>query len=670
MQKIISNKYKNILLIIIGLIASGIIIKLWFSPLNYDVMMGDDLHFARKYIEYSSYSDGYFINIIKSSASSDRFRPFTYAILGVAFKTCGKDYSCFFDINLAIFLLNVLLISINTSVLCRNKFIGIFFAPILFIFSRFSYYSILQVMGIMENVAMMLLLLSIFSAIFFIRTIKNYWMFIIIGLFALIISTHERYLICLLPILSILISNKEKIKPRFLIVYVTLLSIILISYFYFRLFYLNADFLTGTGGTSLTETFNISQIFIFIFTGLLNMIGFNAGPTGLSGKNFLETGVIGSLLGISVSFSLLLLLAFIFIQKRQKQTHLEWNLLIFFLLLFMGLIFSSSITIRQEYRWLYAPFVVLILGIVYFLSVICSEKIKIILSIIILIAYLSVDLYYRNYVNNIFFMVGLQTSSFAKSVIIEDQELNKKPNQDLFLVTNKPYIKNWYFAYDYFFKFYSENNSLNILYFDYVDDISQENLIDHNPLIYQINERVITQIPQDYVDHYLYNKNLDNQTIRYDFVSNFSRAKINSFEKIDSPTGEIAFLWDWLDEYKIINKSITLVSPYSIEFSDISCNKNAVIKLSSGIPFSAGDGAELIINIKNDHNMQKSLEILLPPAKNDQIISWNNSDMIIDEFCGSSFDVLFMAKSSSEDTSYDWVVINSAKIIEVKNDNN
>jgi len=670
LQAKFSRSYITIILVLIVVLVSWIVIRFWFSPLNFNVIMGDDLHFAKKFFAYSSSPDGYFLSIMKSSASADRFRPITYSILGTAFTICKKDYSCFFDNNQSVFFINFFLVLINSFLITNKKLELMFFPPFIFLFSRFSYYSVLQIMGLMENFAMMFLLLISIFTILFINNKKGFYIDIVILFFAIIISTHERFMVLLIPILFLLISNRKDMSNKSFLLRIFFLFIIISFYFYFRLIHFKANFLTGTGGTYVTETFDILQMLGFIINGLLNMVGFNAGPDYLSGKFFLDAGILGIILGISVSFSLILLFFIYFSRNYISKDLINWNYLIFSFLVFGGLIFSSSITIRQEYRWLYTPFIIFILLIFHLLSQIIAKRTKVILAIFIFLSFLSVDLFYRNYVENIFFIKGLETSILAKDIIIDGQELAKKPDQDIYLVTDKLHIKNWYFANDYFFKFYSGNNSINIKYFNFIDEITSDDMNNLNPLIFQIDEKEVTQIPHDYIDLYLLDKNLENQTTSYDFVNNFSTAKLSSNEQVDSPTGKIAFLWDWLDENKIIKKSITLVSPYSVEFSDISCNQNAVIKLSSGIPFSAGDGAELLINVKNDQNMQKSLEILLPPAENDQIISWNNSDMIIDEFCGRPFDVFFEAKSNSGDTSYDWVVINSAKIIEIDNDNN
>ena len=78
-----------------------------------------------------------------------------------------------------------------------------------------------------------------------------------------------------------------------------------------------------------------------------------------------------------------------------------------FITLLATLLIAASVTIHQEFRWLYAPFVVCVIYLSYLASRLrLPERAKYVGLVVVALCILGLDLYYLRFAGNVFFVSG------------------------------------------------------------------------------------------------------------------------------------------------------------------------------------------------------------------------------------------------------------------------
>ena len=393
-------------------------------------------------IAYYSNNTIYFFQKVFSPFIANRFRPVFSIIQYFEYELFGKNYQLWFHFNV---LFNILIvISLYNLVLKITKNRGIPFAIcLIYITSRFSYYNITQLNGILEAACLLILILIInYSIDFWKKKSVKYLIFTVL-LYSLLIFTHERYVVLIgflvaIIFLSDFIPLKQKILYSGISASPLLLNIIL------KVLVFKIPFFVGTG-SAWELGFNFNTAVIHYFLSILNIVGINIGPGYLYGLTFNspEMAVQYKIVSLSVTVIPLLILGiFIFthiiFNKDQNSKIDEIKKLFLAVFLVCLIILSFSVTIRVEQRWIYAPFIVYITYIGYCAFKIITpnslmvkenddkcqvsnsldskcrstnkvKKIIVLISIVLLVcSSITMDLEYRKNINSIFFMGGLQ----------------------------------------------------------------------------------------------------------------------------------------------------------------------------------------------------------------------------------------------------------------------
>ena len=86
----------------------------------------------------------------------------------------------------------------------------------------------------------------------------------------------------------------------------------------------------------------------------------------------------------------------------------------------------------------------------------------------------------------------------------------------------------------------------------------------------------------------------------------------------------------------------------------------------AGIPYSNSDGASLDIMVES-HGMNQSVaEIQLQPAKEGNVIIWNDYNIPLADCSGEKIDITFGVDSPSGNPIADWIAISDLKLVEPK----
>ncbi|WP_425806387.1 hypothetical protein ACHOLT_05725 [Desulfitobacterium sp. Sab5] len=627
---------------------------LWFYKLGFKTIMGDDLSM------WSYFNNSSSIKSLIFNYSGGKYRPIFILFSFFLFKLFSYHYTLYFYFNI---LFNFLIIFAFFHIIKKvsnNSFIA-FLISILFITSRFSYYNILQTTGFLMSLSLFIFLLIIYFSIDYLKSGKTKNAIFILILNFLIVFTYEIYIV-LVPFLFFIFFNKnfylKKIKQ---IIISSLVFLPFIINFSLKIFAFHSNALIGTAGQAIT--FNIARIITFFFDGVLNLFWINAGPEYLNGITFSSvTKNINLYIAINI---LILITIFIFYLKSLKtEKFSQAKLFLLFILLLFSLLLAASITIRQELRWLFAPFLIFLIYFSYIFSNIKtvgyrSTFIKYLLLLCFCMLTIKVDVYYKSYLPNVYFVSAQKISDSLYEQTIQKYGENIA-NFNVILIKNNNL--NWPML-----------NSDSTFFLPYLQDKKfKVNLVDNTKNLVEVgsnnNEKIIalelnnsTNQVQDISGQiqYLKSKARDEKSYKFNFISNFSNGNIEPKNKIvDTPNGSGVFLMDW-NIGSIKKQSMTILSGFETTYKDIQIGEDNKLKVSFGMPYTNGDGAKVIIYAVNNNEKNKIFDSDIKPGSNE----WENIDISLKDYVGQKIDIIFSTVSPSGDETADWIALADVAIV-------
>ena len=375
----------------VSLFALFVVNLLWFSTFSFRTIMGDDLY------AWSAFSGHPTLGELFFSAPGSKYRPVTNLVLYLLFKAFSSDYRSWVTFSILLnFVIAAALFMLIRRLTHGDNIIALL-GCLLYVTSRFSYYNILQLLGVMEALALLLLVLIMYMTVRFYRGSERWPGFALAGLFLLITLTHERYLallpfLLLVPLLHASLSRRSKLGLMALLCAPFLLNVVL------KQFLLHSTVLMGGGGQKIAlDPFQVAS---FVANGLANMTWINVGPDYLSGISFGRVEERWQALVLVLCVALLALLVWMLVRlMRTRDPGVRGRELRGFVLwavLFLSLLLVASITLRQEYRWLYAPFVVLLVYFCYqYARLPMRAALKYGLLVIVCVLAVGIDGYYK-----------------------------------------------------------------------------------------------------------------------------------------------------------------------------------------------------------------------------------------------------------------------------------
>lgn len=295
--------------------------------------------------------------------SASKFRPVSNALLYVLVKTFNTNYVAYCTFNVALLAITAFLVWYLVRKISGSGVLGLS-AAIVAMFARFAWYDVSQIQGTMEAELLILLLLMCI----FVERVFRLWrpfdmimatIFAGLGMFA-----HERLIVLSLVIAWIaLIGPWPNVRTRLILIVVALVPAVLnvgIKVI------IGVNFLTGTGGTTISpSSYSISH---FAGNIVLNSVGVPWGPLYLSATNF--TVMTPAMKGISllvaasvIALAALWISSVVTRRRRGIVVRLQLTRMSTWVVAYSVLVLSSSITIRVEMRWVFEPFIVLLIAI-------------------------------------------------------------------------------------------------------------------------------------------------------------------------------------------------------------------------------------------------------------------------------------------------------------------
>lgn len=312
---------------------------------------------------WSCYGEQSFLQYI-FPVGSTRFRFLYYLAAWLEMMLVGDHVSWFVPINI---LLNVAVawtVYFMGHSLSRSKAVG-FGAGLMYLASRFAYYQIGQVLGMMETLALWLSLLILWCLYRCLNEKGGEKRICTASvLYFCLCFVHERYM-ALFPLLLLVLLAKKCRRP--LPWCFALLSFALVQGI--RAAAIGSLLPAGSGHTNVADTFTLSSALGFALDQLAYLFGAGAGPIHLSGLPWQETPLWVKLLVVLADLTLAAVTAAFLARTvlEKEKEHKVRRLQTFFLfVLFIGAcIASSSVTIRVEMRWIYASLAAALLLLSY-----------------------------------------------------------------------------------------------------------------------------------------------------------------------------------------------------------------------------------------------------------------------------------------------------------------
>lgn len=291
-----------------------------------------------------------------------KFRPVYWAVVWIYQGIIKNNTDFIVPINILIGAGISIAIYFFAKKIAYSKTIA-FLSATMFSVSRFSYYDIGQYLGLMEAMAIIFAFALCVCLYKYINGKANRYFYYACLFYFLDCFTHERFVV-LFPMLifAVIVKNKNRIINA-----LAAISIFILSN-YIRFMALKSFIPEGTGNSKVTETFKLSSFFASVKTEVLYLFGINTGPTHLNGIDFNDINIAVKILIIIgiIAFAIFICKSIysIFIKSGRIEFDRIKNILLF-LGFIIGSVVSSAVTIRVEMRWLYAPFLFLLLLVSY-----------------------------------------------------------------------------------------------------------------------------------------------------------------------------------------------------------------------------------------------------------------------------------------------------------------
>jgi len=363
---------------------------------------------------WSCYGEQSFTEFVFPIGTSARFRPVYWLATWLQMAIIGNHVHLFAAFNIVCNLLLAWSVYYIVTRMTDSIFLS-FAVSAAFLASRFAYYQIGQALGLMETLAQFFALWMLYELWRFMRAELCFLpeeekekagqesarplyrlpqlqlssspegsYLLALLFYLLLVFTHERYIVLvplfyLVLIVRLLRRNRAYRKAdvrsfRRLWIWPAALLVFVIAV---RRLATGRTVPAGTGGTLVTETFQLRQCLRFVLSQLLYLAGVNDGPEHLCGLPWEATPAnIKSLVKVSVLCLVLIITGFLALLLKECRSRRQGGgaaerlyMHLADCLLFGGFIGAciacSSVTIRVEMRWIYVSYTAMLIFAAY-----------------------------------------------------------------------------------------------------------------------------------------------------------------------------------------------------------------------------------------------------------------------------------------------------------------
>ncbi|MGM9970248.1 MAG: hypothetical protein ACI35S_07620 [Anaeroplasma sp.] len=350
-----TEKVLKIVLVWLLLLFLAFLLNREFTILSFS---GDDLS------EYHRVMEMNFFDFVFST-SSNRFRPVSSLFVYLQLFICKNNMVLIQWWNIFSFSLLGLLFFTVSFKISKCSWISLLLS-VLFIYSRFSWYNVTQVLGRMENLCLAFIILIIYFMYNYQKTKERRWFWLSLVFYFLIIFSHERYFILFIPCFIFYAFSGKTNKEKIIFSLSFILSFFL--YYYFKTIILKMSFAVDTGGQE-TITIDIIETLKKSVISLLNVFQLPISSDYLVGIVFDDMDVYHQIFAEVISFLsfgylIIFLINFIYCLIKKKYNE-AFSLNVILVIMMAFLIGTVSTSMRVEMRFLYSSYAVFLISIAY-----------------------------------------------------------------------------------------------------------------------------------------------------------------------------------------------------------------------------------------------------------------------------------------------------------------
>jgi hypothetical protein len=455
----------------------------WFYHLGFHTLMGDDL------LRWSEISRLNFSDTLTYILDGTKYRPINDMVHFILFKLFSYNYQLFFYFNILFnFIVITALFFLVRSITDNNSLVA-FCASLAYLTCRFSYFSILQINGLMESLSLLLLILIVYYVTIFIKTGEYKYVISISSLNFLIIFTHERYIVLTPFLLLVTFLFRRSTKPIIKKGALFLVSFpLLLNLFMKKVIFKIPFFQRALNAKLDTDLFSILKN---IQSGLLKVLGLNNGPEFLNIISFSNADAnirITSILLLTLTLLVFGISLFRLFKLSSSEQKKELKIFFSWLVLIFSLLLSASVGFIQEQRWLYSSYVVFLIYFSYLISRLSSKKLAALKYFLLaLFCFLTIknDIYYKSFLTNLYFV---RANNISDSLY--DETIKNYGNS---ITGYRIYIEKfrdfeWILQDSLFLKPYiADDKALKVTYVNNIKDIDLKNKKDESILIYRLD---------------------------------------------------------------------------------------------------------------------------------------------------------------------------------------
>ncbi|MDO4438046.1 MAG: hypothetical protein Q4B86_01165 [Eubacteriales bacterium] len=369
---------------------------------------------------WSCYGEQSLLEFAFPIGTSTRFRPVYWLMTYLQMAIIGNHISWFVPFNIICNIIVAFTVYFIGKAIVKNRFLSLA-ASLCYLSSRFAYYQIGQALGLMETMAIFMALIILYLLYKYmnmdnLETFKEVrdssvktensrleilfrnpgeiYYFGALIIYFLLVFVHERYL-SLLPLFYLtlivkLLRHKKEYKKEYLKENIRLWVAPVITFvviFIIRKLAIGSAIPAGTGGTEVTETFNIKDAIGYALDQVMYIFGVNAGPEHLCGLPwdmspvFIKYLTKLSVLALFIICGMYAVTMLLDLGSKEEGAKARFCRNLSNSLLFVGFIAlciaCSSVTIRVEMRWIYVSYTAALLFALYMIREICDIYMKI-----------------------------------------------------------------------------------------------------------------------------------------------------------------------------------------------------------------------------------------------------------------------------------------------------
>lgn len=591
--------------------------------------MGDDLRLV-----YAAQHGGYASSPIQGLLHPElgTYRPLLALIFSLIVPLFGANFALYQTLNTVVEAASAVVISLIAFRLSRENVVIALATGVAFVFSRFANYAIGQVFGIMEGLALLFTLLLISDVVSAYRRAEYAPLLRGMLWFGFVLFTDERYVALLPFVLCAVILVPGQIESRRSWTYGLLILALAIAgtNVATKSFLFHTQFL-WVNGQALA--FNPSALLRFINAGLLNVIGFNVGPAFLAAEDVADVGIIGYVLALLIAvpccFAALALVRTLFATRSVRARKIGVFL---WLTLFVPLLLTACVSFRQEFRWLYAPYAISLLGLAATAGCFPNRRRAVSMSSACFVAgTLASAILYRAYIGNLYFVYSEQIAEQVAQIF------EKEGNAPTVIVTHgERSVDQWIFMESEFFEEYQLGRG-RPFYVNNAADVARLALLSA-PVVIDVKDTTVTESEPTTNDAMAATRK---QKRLLSMTAAFSSGKISSLTPALTPTGRGVFINAWPSPAGGVS-SLTVLPSYRYGYPNIRIVPHERLTFVSAMPYASLGGARAYVDVTDGTVDARLYDEFLPPASAEGPL-WQAHNISLDRFAGKTVTLIFGA---------------------------